>query len=256
MSGLAFIEGENERYAAPLVFLHGLWAGPEIWRPMAHGFAHRGWRCALADTRDSAREAPGFEAWCEEVLRQLAPLDDAAVLVGHDAGALVALALAERGAVRAAVAVAPLLEGVTGVLDPFTRLRGRLGLGTAEPPSQGHPYREAASEQARAILMEALAAEPAGRPASLRGRAVTPGAAPVPSLLVAQTSDAVVPRPLVEVTANGIEADTLCLPGSHWPMLESQPDAWISPVHRWLIRRLGPALLLLQGDEDLQEDDP
>lgn len=254
MDRLHVIEAENERYAATLVFLHGLWSGPEIWRPMALGFAHRGWRCALADARGSAPARPGFEAWCEDVSREIEALEQPAVAVGHDAGALVALALAERGCVRASVAVAPLLDGVSALVGPMTRLRGRLGLGAATPPPPGHPYREAATEQARAILQRALVLEPSARPSSLRGSAVAPGAAAVPSLLVAQAEDAVVSSSLVEITARGIEADAMTLPGSHWPMLEPNPDGWMSPVHRWLIRRLGPELLLLRGDEDLVEE--
>jgi len=251
MPALSFIEAENERYAATLVFLHGLWAGPEIWRPLALGFAHRGWRCAVVDARSSAADRPGFDAWCEDVAAGLGSLETPAVAIGHDAGGLVALELATRGKVKASVAVAPLLDGVKPLLDPVTRLRSRLGLGAVEPPPAGHAYRHAATPEARAILDCALALEPSVRLGSLRGKAISPDAAGVPSLLVAQADDAVVPRALVEITASGIEAEVMTLPGGHWPMLEPNPDAWMSPVHRWLIRKLGPGLLLLRGDEDL-----
>jgi len=248
---LQLIEGENERYAGTLVFLHGLWVGSGIWRPLALGFAHRGWRCALLDARSGAPRAAAFGAWCAAVATEIEALDPPPILIGHDAGALVALALDEAGRVRASVAVAPLLTGASTLLDRVTRLRGRLGLGLAAPPRAGHAYLHAGTEKARGTLAAALAAEPAVRPASLRRRALAPRAAAVPSLLVAQADDLVVPASLVEAAARGLGADTMTLSGSHWPMLEPNPDAWLSPVHRWLIRRLGPSLLLLRGDEDL-----
>lgn len=254
MALLNFIEAENERYAATLVFLHGLWAGPEIWRGFAFGFAHRGWRCAVVDARETAPQRPSFSQWCDDVAAELSSLELPAVAIGHDAGALVALELAARGAATAAVAVAPLLDGVKPLVDPLTRIRCRLGVGGVEPPAADHPYRDAATAEAKALLAQVLAIEPAARPGSLRGAAIAPVAPAGRALLVAQAADAVVPRSLVEITASGIEADSITLPGSHWPMLEPNPDAWMSPVHRWLIRTLGPSLLLLRGDEDLVED--
>ena len=254
MASLHLIEAENERYAATLVFLHGLWAAPEIWRGMALGFAHRGWRSAVADSRATAPGRPSFSEWCDDVAGAIAKLGMPAVVIGHDAGGLVALALAARGQVAASVAVAPLLEGAGGLVDPVTRLRSRFGIGPVEPPPRGHPYRHASSEAAVSILDQALVVEPAARVGSLRGMALAPGAPSAPTLLVAQASDPIVSVPLVEVTASGIDADSMTLPGTHWPMLEPRPDAWMSPVHRWLVRRLGPEILLLRGDEDLVEE--
>ncbi|MDG2308930.1 MAG: alpha/beta hydrolase [Candidatus Binatia bacterium] len=254
MASLSFIEAENERYAATLVFLHGLWAGPEIWRALALGFAHRGWRCAVVDARETAPQRPSFGEWCDDVAEQISGLELPAITIGHDAGGLVGLNLATRGAVMASVAVAPLLAGPKALLDPVTRVRARLGLGAVEPPAVQHAYRNAGTPEVREILTRALTLEPAARIGSLRGAAIQPGAAAVPSLLVAQAQDAIVPSALVEITAAGIEADALALPGSHWPMLEPNPDAWISPIHRWLVRKIGPSLLLLRGDEDLVDE--
>jgi hypothetical protein len=90
--------------------------------------------------------------------------------------------------------------------------------------------------------------------ASLRGRALLPEAPAVPTLLVAQEGDAVVAPALIEVTARGIEADFERLPGGHWPMLGERIDAWMTSLHRWIIRRVGASILLLRGDEDLREE--
>ena len=249
------VEAENERYAASLLFVHGLWAGPQVWRGFAQGFAHRGWRCLLFDGRSRSSEAIGFEGWRQSVASAAAGLEGPVVVVGHDAGGLIALSLAERGEVAAAVSVAPLLGGVAPLLSLATRLRGRMGLGWADPPDGDHPYRQTASPEARALVDALLAPEPAGRPASLRGRVLAPGAPVVPTLLVAQEADTVVPSALIEITGAGIAAESMSLPGGHWAMLEGRPDPWLMPVHRWLIRRLGPSLLLLRGDEDLVDDE-
>jgi pimeloyl-ACP methyl ester carboxylesterase len=255
MAPLVRIEAENERYAAPLVFLHGLWVGPEIWRPAALGFAHRGWSCRLLDGRSHGADGPpgpGFAGDVERVARELAALEAPAVVIGHDAGALVALALAERAAVRAAVAVAPLLEGASSLLDPLTRLRVLLGIGDVAPPPAASDYRKTSAPTAAQRLGGIVGPEPASRIKGLRSRALAPGAPQAPCALVAHEQDVVVSRALVEVTANGLGAELLRLEGGHWGMLEGEVDAWISPIHRWLIRRLGPSLLLLRGDEDLE----
>jgi hypothetical protein len=64
----------------------------------------------------------------------------------------------------------------------------------------------------------------------------------------------VVPPALVEVTARGLEADFLALPGGHWGLVEGSLDPWMSELHRWIIRRIGSSILLLRGDEDLRDE--
>jgi hypothetical protein len=64
----------------------------------------------------------------------------------------------------------------------------------------------------------------------------------------------VVAPALIEVTARGIEADFERLPGGHWPMAAERIDAWMTSLHRWIIRRAGASILLLRGDEDLREE--
>src|SRR4051812_18779990 len=124
-AGLTVIEPESARYRADLIFVHGLWVGSGIWRAAVAGFAHRGWRCLLLDRpRDQAGD-PGWSwpRFLADVVRGCAVKP---IVVGHDAGALLALDLAARGSVRGAIAVAPLLEGLRPVLPATTRATLRL----------------------------------------------------------------------------------------------------------------------------------
>lgn len=250
--GLVVLPPESERYRAELLFLHGLWVDSRIWRGVAAGFAHRGWTCLLADPAASSAESEALSgrSRAEAAVRgrEIPP-----VVIGHDAGALVALDLAARGLVRAAVAVAPLLDGSAAVRSRAARLLLRLRPDGAPvpPPDPGHPYFAHVTDARRAELSGALAPETAGalREADLLA---TPSRPSVPALLVAAADDPVSSPVLVEICARGIEADFLRVPrGGHWPMLDPRADEWITQVHRWIIRSAGQDLLVLRGDEDL-----
>ncbi|MEW6272749.1 MAG: alpha/beta hydrolase, partial [Thermodesulfobacteriota bacterium] len=175
------------------------------------------------------------------------------VVIGHDAGALVALELAARGTVRGAVAVAPLLEGLRPLLPPARRTVLRLRpWGTVAPPPREHPYFAGLPGAAHEELQAQLVAEPIARLREVE-RLSEPAAPAVPALLVAQQADAVATTLFVEVCARGIEADFQRASGGHWPMLEERVDDWITQIHRWIIKRVGHGLLLLRGDEDLRD---
>ena len=246
------IEPENGRYRSDLLFVHGLWTTAEIFRPAALGFAHRGWRCEMLDLREGGGDA--LEGWCEALAAHVATLESPPVLVGHDAGGLVALAVAERTPVRAVVASAPLLGGMPSVHPALPVWWARLRGATLPPPLPDHPAWAIASQKGRARLAAALVHERARLVASVRGPLATPGRPRVPAVLVGYEGDALVSRHLVEITARGIEADFAGLPGGHYAMLEEPWDAWMSPVQRWLVRNAGEDLLELRGDEDLDPD--
>lgn len=250
--GLVVLPPESERYRAELLFLHGLWVDARIWRGVAAGFAHRGWTCLLAGAAPSSAESgePSRVLRAEAAARgrEIPP-----VAVGHDAGALVALELAARGLVRAAVAIAPLLDGSPAVQSRITRLVQRLRADSAPvaPPEPGQPYFAGVPDARRAEIAGALGPETAG---ALRevDRLATPARPAVPALLVVAQDDPVSSPLLVEICARGIEADFLRVPrGGHWPMLDPRADDWITQVHRWIIRNAGQDLLVLRGDEDL-----
>jgi pimeloyl-ACP methyl ester carboxylesterase len=252
--GLTVLEPESERYRADLVFVHGLWVRSAVWRLAAAGFAHRGWRCLLldlppADDGDPPSSWPRFVA---DVVRGR-PVKP--IVVGHDAGALVALELAARGSVRGAVAVAPLLEGLRPILPATARalLRLRRAAAPIAPPAADAAYFARIPAEHAALVQGGLSAEPAGWLRELEQLAA-PVAPAVPTLLVAQQADPAAPQLLLEICARGIEADFLRFRGGHWPMLEGAVDDWVTQLHRWIIKRVGHGLLVLRGDEDLVED--
>jgi pimeloyl-ACP methyl ester carboxylesterase len=247
------IEPENGRYAADLVFVHGLWTTKEIWRPAALGFAHRGWRCDLLDLRYEST-AQSLEDWCGTVAAHLESLAAPAILIGHDAGALVALALGVRGLPHAVVASAPLLSGISGVHPSLPVWIAKLRGVDLPPPLPGHEMLAVASAKGRARLAHALVPDPARLVTSVQGPAIRPGRVQVPTLLVGYTGDPVAKRHLVEITAQGIGADFIARDAGHYAMLEEPWDAWMSEIQRWIIRRGSDALLNLEGDEDLDPD--
>src|SRR5712691_13543848 len=100
---------EGGRYAASLVLLPGLWAGRDAWRGFATFLAHRGWECRLLDLRGSG----GFAARAAALEEYQGALPGPAVLLGHDAGALLAAATGRRA--TAVVLLAPLVPGSAAV---------------------------------------------------------------------------------------------------------------------------------------------
>jgi len=251
-------EPESPRYEADLVLVHGLWSGPWLWRAAAAGFAHRGWRCLIFDGRPG-RERGGagrddMVAWQEDLRATIERLEVPPVLLGHDVGGLLALALAARGSVRAAIAIAPLLEGVGSLVKPLPRVLGRLTGREIAPPDRVHPVLAGEEDAARTELLGQMVSEPAARALALAGTLLSPAAPLVPALLVAQADDPSVSPVAVEIAASGIEADFQRHPGGHWPMLGGGTDAWVGRMHRWIIQRCGASLLLLRGDEDLRDE--
>ena len=249
--GLVVLPPESERYRAELLFVHGLWTDARIWRGVAAGFAHRGWSCVLVDRLPSSEQSDGL-SWADRIERVARQRDVPPVVIGHDAGALVALELAARGVVRAAVALAPLLDGAASLQSPLTRLLLRLRGAAAPvaPPDSGHAYFACIPDERRHEVAVALGPEPAGLLREV-DRLATPARPVAPALLVAQDADPVASPMLAEICARGIEADFLRIPGGHWPMLEPRADDWITQVHRWIIKSAGAGLLVLRGDEDL-----
>jgi pimeloyl-ACP methyl ester carboxylesterase len=262
MDNANVVEPEGGRYAADLLLLHGLWSPPEIWGRIAIGLAQRGWRSWLLDLRAASRGRDGsgsarpgdIDRWCAAAGEAARSLDAPPIALGHDAGGLVALALAARGEVRAAIAIAPLLAGTSGLLSRPQAAVARWLERCVPAPAPSHPLFAGVPEEQRARLAATLVPESGRLLGSLRGAAVTPLAPRCAALIVSQGSDPIVSTPLLAITAGGIEADHLVLPGGHWPMLENRVDAWTSHLHRWLIRRAGEGLLILRGDEDLREE--
>lgn len=83
----------------PILFLHGAFAGPEIWNAfVAPWFAQRGHRVAVPDLRPAAAAGPArLQDYVDRSIAAARQLGGAPVVVGHSLGGLVAQHLAVRG---------------------------------------------------------------------------------------------------------------------------------------------------------------
>ncbi len=237
------VHAESPRYSAPLLFLPELWAPASLWLPMASYLAHRGWEGQLLEFRGTGAQAEREQA----LLAHLGRLPRPPVLLGHGAGAILALAGARAGAAAAVVLLAPLLPGTAAVRGLARRwdvvaavLRGR-----PIPPPRGAAAGRLFGETPAGLDLET------GRAVLdvVRGRLPPAGRLGVPALLVAGERDPLLGREAATALAASLGAEFAEIAGAaHWPVL---PPGWqqtVAVVHRWLVRRLGEALLDFYAD--------
>jgi pimeloyl-ACP methyl ester carboxylesterase len=249
---------EGSRYAAALVLVPGLWAGPDVWRGFASFLGHRGWESHLLHTR---LLPGGFDARVVAVAEYAAALPAPAVLLGHGVGAIVAQAAARRTPTAAAVLVAPLCPGSRGAraltLEPWNLLR--LLLGRPVAPPHGHAVSLAWGEladAARAQVLARLGPEDASTAWDVaRGRIALAPAPGVPTLLLAGARDPLLPHAEALALAGALGAEALTLPDAgHWPLAGSAWLKAVDVVHRWLVQRLGEELLELYPEAMAERD--
>jgi pimeloyl-ACP methyl ester carboxylesterase len=228
------VHPESDRYRAVLVLVPGLWTTPEMWRPLAGYLGHRGWESHLVDPRGRG----GIAARGAAVAAYAAGLAVAPVLIGHDAGALVALDAAARVRAAAVVLLAPLVP---------RRVGGRaLGL-----PLTG----------VLAVLTGRSVAGPCGGPPDdaalvrdvLWGR--LPSRAEVPTLVVVAEKDPLLPAAAARTLVDALAADEQRFAGpARSPLAGPTWRASVDLVHRWLVRRLGESLLELYPEAMAERD--
>ncbi len=102
--------------AKQAVFIHGMWATPDVWRNWRTFFEARGWQTLAPALRhhDAPPQAPPSELGTTSLLDYVADLDallrglpDKPVVIGHSMGGLIALMLAARGLAQAGVLLTP-----------------------------------------------------------------------------------------------------------------------------------------------------
>lgn len=252
------VHAESGRYATSLLFLGGLWTGPGVWRGFASYLAHRGWEGQLLDLRGLG----GLAERERRVADHVATLPAAPILIGHDAGALVAAALAARVPVAAAVLLAPLpvrppalrryLAGWSGLraavtgapVPPPAADAPALGLLELPEPLRGTVAAEREPEDARFLLDLARGRAPYARPHE------------VPTLVLVGDRDPVLPadEAATIVTAVGAEARTLAGAG-RWLPCAAGWQQHVGVVHRWLVQRLGEPVLDFYAEAMADRDD-
>ena len=249
------VHAESPRYAASLVFIPGLWAGPSVWQGPSSFLAHRGWEGHLLDLRTVGG---GLGARAVAVAEFAAALPVPAVLLGHGAGTLVALAAAARGPVAAVVGVAPLVPGSAPAraLLPVWSLLALLRPGRPVPPPDARVLGlEELSEGARRAVLRDLTPEDASAVLDVARRRVPP-AAPglVPVLVLSGGQDPLLPPAEAAAFAAALGADHRTLEGGHWFLVGSSWQAAVDIVHRWLVLRLGESLLELYPEAMAERD--
>jgi alpha-beta hydrolase superfamily lysophospholipase len=242
---------EGARYAASLVCVPGLWAGRPVWRGFASYLAHRGWECHLVEVRDVVG---GVAARGAAVADYAAALPGPAILLGHDAGALVALAAAAGHAPSAVVLLAPVPLGGRGVRLLVLSPRSLVALlaGRRVPPPEG---RSAAGwldlpAPLAAGVRPALGSEDAESVRDVvwgRFRPALP--AGVPALVVSGEDDHTLTPRAAAMLAGTLGAEQRLLRGiGHWALAGSRWQDTVALVHRWLVQRLGEPLLELYAE--------
>src|SRR5262249_17739530 len=197
------IRAESPRYGASLLFLPELWAPARLWLPVASSLGHRGWEGQLLELR----RAGELSARVAAVVEHARGLPARPVLIGHGAGAIVALEAARAGAGVAAILLAPLVAG-----SPPGRARTRPAaavaarrLGRPWPPPRGPAFgappetvvAELGVETTRAVLDV------------VRGRPPVPGAVGVPVLIAGGDRDPLLPKDAAAALAGRLAAEHL-----------------------------------------------
>ena len=259
---------EREKFAAPLLFLPGLWTGSWIWHEAAWGFSQRGWVCWALDlyTQQSRRQCgnTSLEDHLTTITAASAALDDPPIVIGFDLGSLLALLVTARIQPRALVCISPLLpchwQPALRPALPLVRLAALPALlwNRAHPPPSRRLARDFLFHAVPAALHDQLYAqfEPdSGQVVRTLTRGQTDFPAtplPCPGLVVWGRADRMVPSPAVHWLADSLQTTSLTYPGQgHWLLAGPQAATLVADIHRWLIRSLGEALLLPpEADED------
>jgi pimeloyl-ACP methyl ester carboxylesterase len=217
--------------------------------------ASLGWEvCAIELHAVVSGARPGLSNLLELAEEAIAALDRQVVTIGHGLGGLVTLAIAERPAVAAAVALAPALPGFRSPL--FSGLHNRFAMrlgGMLRPPSRRLLFELVADADQfhREALIGALTP---GIPDAARevegGSVILSMAIGKPRLIVSGDSDKFAPLQEVERLAISLGTELAILKGrGHWLIGGRALQRTVTEVQRFLIKALGRDLLLLYPND-------
>ena len=252
----------------PIKFAWPVVVFPELFTTAAHlGFLRGylssiGWEVYAPDLRAAAGRPPtpplarirfaDLIALAEEAL---GALGREAIAIGHGIGGLMALALAARPRVKAAVAFAPTIPGFRTPLLTGARNIPAMWFGRALRPPAGRvlfDFVADADQFQRENLIKVLVrdATAAVREIARGGIDLAPGDRAAPRLIVAGDSDRFAPIMPLTAFANSIGAQLKTLPGrGHWIIGGRALERAVNEAHRFLVRSLGQDLLLLFPEE-------
>jgi pimeloyl-ACP methyl ester carboxylesterase len=229
-------------------------------------FASIGWEVYAPDLRSAIGAGKTLSlaefsfadliALCAEALEALGR---GAIVVGHGAGGLAALKLAERPGVKAAVALAPLVPGYQSPLvSGFAARLSAWRRGTFDPP-RGRSLFEFVSDAdpfQRDGIIRAMVPESAKLALEIAGGEISLSPSAAPRLIVAGDSDIFAPIARIAAFAESIGATLAQVPGrGHWLIGGRALERAIGLTQRFLVRTLGQELLLLYPEEWKNEPD-
>jgi pimeloyl-ACP methyl ester carboxylesterase len=250
---------EPLKFAWPIVVLPELFTTARHLAVLIGYLATIGWEVYAPDIRAVAAQDGllgrlGFSAALALVEEVIAVVGRDAIIVGHGAGGLLALKLAERPHVRAAVALAPLVPGFRTPL--FMRSRNLITLWRRRPinPPRGRTLFELIADAEpfqRENMIKALVPDSAELALNVaRGEVALAAHQVAPRLIVAGDSDTFAPVERVAALASAIGAQMVTLRGrGHWIIGGRALERAVAELQRFLVRALGQELLLLYPDE-------
>jgi len=260
---------ERSKFTAPLLLIHGLWAGHWSWQAYAGYLAHRGWECWAIDLRGRPASRPvrdvgkvSLQDYVDDVAEVTRGLETQPILMGHGLGGLVALAAAASLRVRALVVLAPLVpRGWTAAAHPpllFIRLKTLPALLWRRPLSP--PPRALAAScllaglppTAQQSVWSRLVPDSGALVYNLvRGRLPFPALPGLPPLLVVVgAEDQLTPVSAARQLAERLHADYQEHPKrGHWLLEGPGWEETAASIHRWLVKSLGESLLLPPEEE-------
>ena len=195
-------------------------------------------------------------ALCAEALDALGR---GAIVVGHGAGGLAALKLAERPEVKAAVALAPLVPGYQSPLvSGFAARLSAWRRGTIDPPRKRTLFEFVADADRfqRDAIIRAMVPESAKLALEIARGEIAFSTSTAPRLIVAGDSDIFAPIDRTAAFAESIGATLAQVPGrGHWLIGGRALERAIAQTQRFLVRTLGQDLLLLYPEEWKNEPD-
>ncbi|HYB91192.1 MAG TPA: alpha/beta fold hydrolase [Candidatus Binataceae bacterium] len=260
-----FEQPEPVKFAWPILLLPELFTTTRHLRPLAGYLATIGWEVYSVDLRGAAGQYPtpalsrlGFDDFLALAAEVLGAIGRDSVVLGHGIGGLIALKLAERAGVKAAVAYAPPVPGFTSPLTAGFANRIAAWRGGPLRPPTGRTLAQfvaGAEPLMRDAIIRALVPDSLALPSEIaRGEIKFQAVAAPPRLVVAGDSDIFAPLEKMRAWAEPLSAALAVVPGrGHWLIGGRALERAIRETQRFLVRALGRDLLLLYEERPPEE---
>ena len=253
---------EPIKFAWPIVLLPELFTTSRHLAVMLGYLATVGWEVYAPDLRSAAGtgNTPALGALRFADLHTLASeaidaIGREVIVAGHGLGGLLAITLAARPGIKAAVAIAPMLPGFR---SPLTGgIANRIALWRGRPlarPSGRTLFNFIADAEAfqRDVMIHAMIADSGAAARDVVNGAIElqQSSNAVPRLIIAGESDPFAPFDRVTAMAASLAAKLVKIPGrGHWLIGGRGLERSINEMQRFLVRALGQDLLLLFPEE-------